>query len=509
MSNGGLEAATSADVQALAPRRLEAVDGGRKSARSHALPLVTPSTRPWLSAGVLAASDLLALLASVGVAMVVRQMLSHDSALGACLWLCPLVVACMLVYGTAGLYRVWGVTPAEELRRATLGTTIVFVAFACQSFLFRTSETYSRQVLLTAWAMALVLVPLLRGVFRGRLASRGWWGHSTLVLGAGPVAQRVVNTLKRNPTIGLKVVALLDDDFRTHGTRANGVPVVGDLALAPQLVERFSIQHAVVAMPDEERARLGDAVERHASGCTHVIVIPELFAFSNLWAEARDLGGVFALETRRKLQAKLALATKRLVDVMLGVLALLVALPVMLVIALAIKIDSRGPLFHGGVRWGQGGKLFRMWKFRSMVANAEDELARYFEENPGLREEFERTQKLRSDPRVTTLGRFLRKTSLDELPQLWNILTGDMSLVGPRPVPRDEVARYRQVGEFSLYTMVKPGLTGMWQVCGRNNVSYEERVQLNAYYVRNWSMWLDLHIMARTVPVVLTRKGAC
>lgn len=509
MSQGGLEAAASAEVQALASRGLEVVEGGRAAARTRALPLVTPSTRPLLSAGVLALSDLMALMVAVGVAIVVRQLLSRDAAIVASLWLLPVVVACLLVYGTAGLYRVWGISPADELRRATIGTSIVFAAFACQSFFLRTTEAYSRQVLLTAWVVALVLVPTLRGVFRSRFAAREWWGHSAVVLGAGKVAQRVVQVLRRHPTIGLKVVALLDDDPRTHGKLANGVPVVGQLALAPRLARELAISHVVVATPEGSGKQLGGTVERHTAAFPHVVVIPESFAFSNLWAEARDLGGVFGLETRRKLQARVALAAKRLVDIAVGGLALLAALPVMLLIAAAIRIESRGPLFYGGLRWGQGGKQFRMWKFRSMVVDADEALARYLRDNPELRAEWEETQKLRDDPRVTRVGKLLRKTSLDELPQLWNILSGDMSLVGPRPVPKDEAAVYKQVGEFNVYSMVKPGLTGMWQVCGRNDASYEERVQLNTYYVRNWSMWLDLHIMARTIPVVLTRKGAC
>jgi len=197
---------------------------------------------------------------------------------------------------------------------------------------------------------------------------------------------------------------------------------------------------------------------------------------------------------------------KRVLDLALTLLGAVLVLPLIALMALWIKVDSPGPVFYAQERIGQDGKHFQAWKFRSMVQNADGILQRYLDDNPVLREEWERSHKLRNDPRITRAGGFLRRTSLDELPQLWNVLKGEMSLVGPRPIVEAEIPKYGN--KFSLYTKVKSGLTGMWQISGRSDTSYDERVQLDTFYVRNWSVWLDLYILFRTIEIVLLRKGA-
>jgi Undecaprenyl-phosphate galactose phosphotransferase WbaP len=190
----------------------------------------------------------------------------------------------------------------------------------------------------------------------------------------------------------------------------------------------------------------------------------------------------------------------------LAVLAGTLLLPILLIIALALKLESRGPAFYRQNRLGRGGRAFRLWKFRTMVPEADRILREYIENHPECAREWERERKLKSDPRVTCIGRILRKTSLDELPQLWNVIRGEMSLVGPRPIVRDEIPKY---GEgFPLYKQVLPGITGLWQVSGRNDTSYLDRVALDSYYVRNWSPWFDIYVLARTVRAVLVGAGA-
>jgi Undecaprenyl-phosphate galactose phosphotransferase WbaP len=191
------------------------------------------------------------------------------------------------------------------------------------------------------------------------------------------------------------------------------------------------------------------------------------------------------------------------------VLTLLIAFtlaPMMLAVMLAIRLDSPGPVFYFQRRIGRGGREFKAWKFRSMIMNADAVLEKYLRENPLLREEWANSHKLKDDPRVTNLGRFLRRTSLDELPQLWNVLCGEMSLVGPRPIVRDEIARYGV--DFETYTWVQGGLTGLWQVSGRSDTSYQQRVDYDRFYVHNWSVWLDFCILFRTIGTVLSRAGA-
>jgi Undecaprenyl-phosphate galactose phosphotransferase WbaP len=201
-----------------------------------------------------------------------------------------------------------------------------------------------------------------------------------------------------------------------------------------------------------------------------------------------------------------AQSVKRVFDILLALVVLAVALPFAVLIAVAIVTETRGPLFFAHTRIGKGGRRFRLWKFRSMVLDADAVLARRLERDPGLREEWGRTRKLKEDPRVTRVGRLLRRSSLDELPQLWNVLRGDMSMIGPRPIVEEEIAKYRAV--YDLYARVRPGVTGLWQVSGRNDTSYRERIELDSRYIREWSVWLDLLILWRTVRVVILGHGA-
>jgi Undecaprenyl-phosphate galactose phosphotransferase WbaP len=197
---------------------------------------------------------------------------------------------------------------------------------------------------------------------------------------------------------------------------------------------------------------------------------------------------------------------KRLMDLLIACLVLPAVGFTILVLGILVRLESPGPAFYGHRRIGRDHSSFRAWKLRTMQVNGDELLQKALAENGALREEWLRDRKLRHDPRITRVGRFLRKASLDELPQLWNVLRGEMSLVGPRPIVEEEVVTYGQ--NFSLYCRVTPGLTGLWQVSGRNTVSARDRVRLDSYYVRNWSPWLDLHILARTAKVVLTGQGA-
>lgn len=193
-------------------------------------------------------------------------------------------------------------------------------------------------------------------------------------------------------------------------------------------------------------------------------------------------------------------------DVIISGSAFLAFIPVMLGIILWIKLTSPGPVFFGHERIGKGGRRFKAWKFRSMVTNGDEVLAQYLADHPEMQAEWDATYKLQNDPRITPPGRFIRKTSLDELPQLWNVLKGEMSLVGPRPIVTGEVERYK--GAFKSYQRVIPGVTGLWQVSGRNLTTYDRRVELDEFYVRNWSVWFDLYILGRTIKTVLLREGA-
>jgi Undecaprenyl-phosphate galactose phosphotransferase WbaP len=238
----------------------------------------------------------------------------------------------------------------------------------------------------------------------------------------------------------------------------------------------------------------------------HIVVVPEAWEFSSLWVSPKNVGGFLGLEVKEPLFQPSKRALKRIFDVCLTILLLITAAPVFLIIAALIKIDSRGSIFYVHKRIGRGGVEFNAWKFRSMRPDAESLLNLYLAENPEMAFEWERNHKLRCDPRTTRVGRLLRRTSLDELPQLWNVLRGEMSLVGPRPIVKEEIHRYGR--HFSLYTGVQGGLTGLWQVSGRSSTSYDERVAFDTFYARNWSIWLDLYILFRTIGVLFFHAGA-
>ena len=202
----------------------------------------------------------------------------------------------------------------------------------------------------------------------------------------------------------------------------------------------------------------------------------------------------------------LASFRKRIFDFTLAGLAFIFTLPMLLIVAGLIKFHDGGQVLFSQKRVGVNGKLFKCYKFRSMVSDAQERLDHLLETDPDARAEWESTQKLRCDPRITRLGSFLRKSSLDELPQLWNIVRGDMSIVGPRPIVENEIAKYGPY--FEEYAAVRPGLTGRWQVSGRSETTYQQRVEHDAAYVQNWSFWSDVWIVMRTVPAILMSKGA-
>jgi Undecaprenyl-phosphate galactose phosphotransferase WbaP len=283
------------------------------------------------------------------------------------------------------------------------------------------------------------------------------------------------------------------------------VPVVGDLSLAPVLAQRLKIPYAVVAMPGVDSGKLLQIVERIGGKFSHLLIIPDLFGFATLGVPAKNLGGILGVEVRQQLLLPGPRLAKRIMDVALTSFGALFVLPFLVLIALLIKIDSKGPIFYTQKRMGKDGEDFKAYKFRTMHGDGEARLKAILDADPALRAEYEIYHKLRKDPRVTRIGRILRKFSLDEFPQLLNVILGDMSLVGPRPYIERELTEMG--GQEKIILRAPPGMTGMWQVSDRNATSFAQRVQIDVYYVRNWSPWLDIHILAKTFGVVLKGSG--
>lgn len=285
----------------------------------------------------------------------------------------------------------------------------------------------------------------------------------------------------------------------------DGVPLVGDLSLAPVLAARLKIPYAVLAMPGVDSTKLLQIVERIGGKFTHLLIIPDLFGFATMGVPAKSLGGILGVEVRQQLLLPGPRLAKRIMDVALTGVGALFVLPFLLLIALIIKLDSKGPVFYTQKRLGRDGGYFNAYKFRTMHGDGEARLKAILDADPALRAEYDIYHKLRKDPRVTRIGRFLRKFSLDEFPQLLNVIKGDMSLVGPRPYIERELTEMS--GQEKIILRAPPGMTGMWQVSDRNATSFAQRVQIDVYYVRNWSPWLDIHILAKTFGVVVKGSG--
>lgn len=449
-------------------------------------------------------TDVLAITLAISLAVFTRSRLGGlDISVYLPLW--PVVFLFVAVYTIVGLYPGIGQAPAEELRRLTLASTLVYLVLGVGTFLFKEGEAYSRLVFLGAWALTILFVPLCRAIARNLFARRTWWGIPVVVFGAGDTGKIVIRALNRNPGLGLKPVAALDDD---PGKRSaiDDVLVLGGIDMAPIVARDYNVRHAIVAMPGVERKKLLQILERYAGVFPHLILIPDLFGFSSLWVSAQDLGGLLGLEIRQRLLLTGPRLTKRIVDLVVAVVGGLLISPIILLIALLIKIDSPGPVFFMQDRLGKNGRIFKAVKFRSMYVDSDERLTKLLEDHPFMREEYETFHKLRNDPRVTRIGRVLRKLSLDEIPQLWNVLRGDMSLVGPRAYLPRELSKMN--GSEKIILKVLPGITGLWQVSGRSEVPFAKRLEIDVYYVRNWSIWLDLYILARTVWVVLFSRGA-
>ncbi len=470
---------------------------------SSEMALNTAATSPLLSILVLVLADI-TMAAIAAVACVYVRKYFDPALILSMYWdLWPGLFVLVLAFVGSRLYVLTGMSAPEELRRIVSAMTLVFVGVAASTFLVRGGEAYSRLTFFGAWAACGVLIPIGRTIVKKAVAPCKWWGRSTVILGAGKTATRIVREMVKRPQLGFKPVCIFDDDPVKIGTSIQGIPVIGGLDLAPDIARQRGLKYAILAMPNMPHTRLLEIVEQHAHAFSHLIVIPDLFGFASLRVPAQDLGGTLGLEVRQQLLLPAPRAAKWILDMLLCLVGGIAILPFVAIIALMIKLESRGPVFYGHTRIGRNNLRFKAWKFRSMFKDADKMLDQYLKDHPELAEEWKANQKLKNDPRVTRMGRILRKTSLDELPQLWNVIKGEMSLVGPRPIVDNEIEKYGNA--FSLYLKVLPGLTGLWQVSGRSDTSYDDRVAMDTYYVRNWSVWMDLVIIAKTFPVLLGR----
>ena len=421
--------------------------------------------------------------------------------------LVPVTVGWVAIRAFLGLYPGYGLDSVERLRRHTYSAVAPLALLAIFALAFQVGDRLSRLLLVLVFLGLLALGPFAQPLTRWVLKRIGWWGKPVLVLGYRKAGTEVAGLLKEEWELGYYPVAALD--YRLEKTSAEPLEDVRGQkgwASVVDLAREHGVDTVIFAMPHTRREHLAELVSLASLNFPHVMVVPNLGGITNSAVAAKDLAGTFAVEIKYNLLDPWALRTKRALDVIATIVGGTLILPFLLVLALLIYLESGRPIFYKDERMGKDGKPFSCLKFRTMVSNAETLLQTMLEEDAEFREEYSKYHKLRYDPRVTRVGHFLRRTSLDELPQIWNVLCGGMSLVGPRPyLPRES----QEIGlSQNEILRVPPGITGPWQVSGRNHVSFSERVKLDARYVRDWSVWLDIVLLARTVRTLLFDRAA-
>lgn len=461
-----------------------------------------------LAAGsILFFADLVVLSATIFITLIARDnFLPGDVDLNKYLDIFPLILLLFpAIFYLRGLYPGFGIDVIEELRILTYSITFVFAILATLSFLVKDAWEYSRIAFILSWGIAVLTVPMGRALVRKMFSHKSWWGVPVIIIGAGNSGEQVIKSLKKHPQIGLRPIVAIDDNSDKWGYIEN-VPVVGGMEVIPQLVNKLDIEQAIIAMPNASRSKKQEIIQTYSKYFKNTTFIPDLYGISSLWVSSKDLGGIVGLEVQQKLLKKSSQIRKRIFDIVLATTLSILALPLIIIIAILIKIDSRGKVFFKQERMGKGDSRFNIVKFRTMHYDAEKRLSDLLAKNKELKAEYEVYHKMKNDPRLTRVGRFLRKYSLDELPQFWNVIKGEMSLIGPRAYMPWE--KYKMNGHEEMILKVKPGISGLWQVTDRNASSFEERNSTDVYYIRNWSMFLDIYIVARTIAVVLSGKGA-
>ncbi|TNF55758.1 undecaprenyl-phosphate galactose phosphotransferase WbaP [bacterium] len=392
-----------------------------------------------------------------------------------------------------------------------LWKVIFFSTIAVFSILFlgKIGEKVSRTVLVVMGVIAVPIFPLIRIQVKKLLIRMGLLKSKVLILGAGKTGELILRALRRDSNLGYDVVGLLDDDPLKIGGKIDGIKIHGGVDRAEKYINRGRIHDIVIAMPGCSKERLISIINKLQHKVKNIILIPDLFGMAVLGTNLQHFfqEQAIGLEVKNNLAKPVNILIKRFFDFTVGI-ALLVFLAVpMMVISLLIRTNSRGPAIFSQERIGKDGNPFRCYKFRTMYVDTEQQFNSLLEKNPEAKTEWEQHQKLKNDPRITKVGYFLRKTSLDELPQLFNVLKGEMSLVGPRPVTQREIDDYYK-DKADLCFGVPLGVTGLWQVSGRSNTGYDYRIALDLWYVRNWNLWLDIVILLKTIKIVLKREGA-
>lgn len=427
------------------------------------------------------------------------------------LWWIPCLLVIVFLYEKLYSKRLTLWVEVEYILRALSLTFIIVFAFI---YLTSLSTAISRSLLLLFWLFLIFLLPLMRLLGKSLMVKHKIWTRPVLIIGSTSLVKVLLKALDREKTIGYDVVAILVDDWNSqeplleskYEELATGLSNVDEI---DSLLKSYNIRDVIIASSNYKSEKLVNFTNKIQLIIDNVIIMPDLHGLSLNGIEAQYFfeEQAVVLNIKNKLNSSLNQFVKRIMDIIFGSILLIMSLPLILTVALAIKINSRGSVIYTQTRLGRNGERFRCYKFRTMFINAESILLCHLQTNDVAKKEWNKYQKLKDcDPRLTKVGKFLRRYSLDELPQIINVINGEMSLIGPRPyLPREKP----QMGQKAhTIQIARPGLTGLWQVSGRNEIDFEGRLGLDQWYVRNWSLWLDAMLVLRTFGAVLKREGA-
>ena len=475
---------------------------------------MTRLTRNFLVSLTLSISDFISFTSAIYIAMWILNFNSGiysdripDEAIDG--WISvhwTLALCCIAWFGMRLRHYFYRKTFWFELKEV-LRTLVIFAIIEIAIIAFA-KWYFSRNLWLLTWILLLLIMPVMRVVSKIVLHRLNLWRRDTIIIGSGKNAIDAYLAITSESNLGFQVVAFINsNDAVLKPNEILGVPVINtNIGYLDEKIDK-RMQFIVAVENNEADLRNDWLRELMLKGFRYVSVIPTL---RGVPLDSTDMSFIFSHEVmifrvHQNLAKWSSRILKRTFDVLASSLIILILSPLLLFIRSKVTKDG-GPAIYGHERIGKNGEKFKCLKFRSMAINSKELLDELLLKDPNAKAEWEETFKLKNDPRVTKIGHLLRRTSMDELPQLFNVIKGEMSLVGPRPIVQEELERYRE--QVGYYLMSKPGITGLWQVSGRSDVDYETRVYFDAWYVKNWSMWNDIAILFKTVGVVLKRDGA-
>ncbi len=447
-------------------------------------------------------SDILSIVTSIVLAALIRYWFLGPFKPEAYLWVSIFLVFFIIFCALRGLYPATGLSAVDQLRQLTTTTTLLTLVIISVTYFNKNSLEYSRLMIGLTWLFSLVTIPISRIIIRHFMAQAGKWGEPTVIIGTQVQVDALTSYFTDSPKIGLKpeVGLIIASPLKNLDTDQHKKLI----RKARQINEDLAIYTVMVAYDSMDE--LGSIRDIFNEIFDHVLLAnPENFGMELNGVVLSQYGKLHTFEIHHTLMDQFAQFQKRVIDIVLSTIGLVVLFPFLCIIALLVATNSHGNIFYRQKRLGKNRKVFNILKFRTMVPEADRVLHEYLSQNPDRQAEWNAYQKLKNDPRITPVGRFLRRFSLDELPQLWNVLKGEMSIVGPRPIMINQQDLYGP--GLRHYVRVRPGITGIWQTSGRNLTSFSVRKDYDVEYVMNWTVWLDIYILARTVWVVIRHDG--